>query len=172
MIFLDQLNRVTVPPTTPQPVVRDPYPSLSAGTTGGEKLETLTHGMTRTINVQHTDLSFRFFGMANVDEIQRKLCNVIWRETGYTVDRQSDDAILAAMRHVYVRDARNTGMDVGRELSRLNNIVLAEITPLVMSGLVQHLAYLRDASRLPQPLPRPQQTSIKGSKSTELFRPL
>jgi hypothetical protein len=172
MIFLDQMNQVATPQASPQPLVSNPYPSATAGTTGGGRLESLIGGMTRTVHLQGTDLSSRFFSVANLDEIQDGLRDAIRAGTGYTVDRQSDDALLAAMRHVYVRDARNTGMDVGREVARLNRIVLAEVTPMVASGLVQYLAYLRDASRLPQPLPRPQQTSIKGSKSTELFRPL
>jgi hypothetical protein len=173
MIFLDQMHLVATPHPAPQSVTSVlPYPSPSAGTTGNEKLESVVRGMTRTIHLQDTDLSLRFFSVANVQEIQNRLRDFVRRETGYTVERQSDDALLAAMRHVYVRDARNNGMDVGRELARLNSIVLSETVPLVITGLTQYLAYLRDASRLPPPLPRPLQTSIKGSKTVELFRPL
>lgn len=171
MIFLDQLHSVTTPQTGPQPLLLDPYPG-SATSTGGERLETLINGMTRSIHLQGSDMSSRFFSAANVDEIQRRVRDIVRQETGYTVDRQSDDAVLTVMRYVYVQYSRNGATDVDREVGRLNDVALAEIVPSVATGLVQYLAYLRDASRLPQPLPRPQQTSIKGSKTTELFRPL
>ncbi len=174
MIFLNQMDQVATPNPAPQPLSSDdiPFPSASSGTTGGERLESLIRGVTRTIHVQESELSSRFFSAANVDEIQRRLREIVRRETGYTIDRQSDDALLTAMRHVYVRDAAKPATGADREVSRLNAVVLAEIAPMVASGLLQHLAYVRDASRLPAPLPRPQQTSIKGSRSSELFRGL
>ena len=172
MIFLNQANQTMTPNApVPRPLAAEPFPSASSGTTGGQKLETLVRGMTRTIHMQDTPLSALFFSAPNVDEVQRRLRDIIRKETGYTIQRQSDDAILVAMRHVYIRDAANLP-DAAREVTHLNSAVLAEIVPMVASGLMQYLAYVRDASRLPQSLPRPQQASIKGSRSTELFRAL
>jgi hypothetical protein len=147
----------------------DPF---ETSTTGGQRLETTIRAMTRSIHLQETPVSAAFFSVQNIDAIQGLLRDVIRRRTGYAIDRQSDDALLAVMRHVYVRDSANVARDVRGEVRRLNAIVVQEAAPIVASGMAQYLAYVRDSSRIAQPLPRAQQTSIKGSKTAELFRPL
>lgn len=146
-----------------------PFP-LHTG--GNERLESLIRAMTRSMHLQPTPLSDAFFSSRNLDAVQRDLADLIKRRTGYAIDRQSDDGLLAVMRYVYIREAQNITSDVGREVRRLNAAVIAEAAPSVASGLAQYLAYIRDASQLPDPLPRGEQTSIKGSKTSDLFRPL
>ena len=141
-------------------------------TDGGQRLESLVKAMTRSMHMQDSPLSSAFFSAPNVDAIQALVRDVIKRRTTYSIDRQSDDSLLAIMRYVYVRDSKNVTPDIRGEVRRLNGLVVAEAAPIVASGMAQHLAYLRDASEIPTPLPRAQQTSIKGSKSTELFRGL
>ena len=111
-----------------------------------------------------------FFSQQNVDAIQRSLRDTIKRQTGYVIDRQSDDQLLIVMRYVYLLESRNTGG--GAEVTRLNALVVKEVAPQVASGVLQYLAYLRDASRLPTPIPRAQATSIKGTTTADLFRPV
>lgn len=116
------------------------------------------------------DINTQFFGQANVDAIQAQLRDVIKKRLGYVIDRQPDDQLLIIMRYVYMNEARNDG---GRaEVRRLNDLVLKEIAPMVASGVMQYLAYIRDASRLPTPIPRAQATSIKGTNTAELFKGL
>jgi hypothetical protein len=124
------------------------------------------------MHLQPTRLSEAFFSAVNIEAIQLQIRKLVKKRTGYTVDRQSDEALLAIMRHVYVRDAANLAADVKAEVARLNAKVVAEAAPMVASGVAQYLAYIRDASQLPDPLPRAQQTSVKGSKTSNLFRPL
>lgn len=145
---------------------------FTTSTQGGQRLESLVKAMTRSLHLQETALSAAFFSPANVDAIQVLVRDLIKRRTSYTIDRQSDDSMLAIMRHVYVRDSKNVVSDVRGEVRRLNALVLQEAAPVVAAGMAQYLAYIRDASGIPTPLPRAQQTSIKGSKSTELFRGL
>jgi hypothetical protein len=128
--------------------------------------------MMRSMHLQPTRLSEAFFSAVNIEAIQLQIRKLVKKRTGYTVDRQSDEALLAIMRHVYVRDAANLAADVKAEVARLNAKVVAEAAPMVASGVAQYLAYIRDASQLPDPLPRAQQTSVKGSKTSNLFRPL
>ncbi len=145
---------------------------FQTSTQGDEQLESLVRAMVRSMHVQETPLSSAFFSVANVNALQSGLRDAIRRRTSYAIDRQSDDSLLTIMRYVFVRDGRGVVPDVKAEVARLNALVLAEAAPIVAAGLAQYLAYVRDASRLPNPLPRAQQTSIKGSNTTELFRPL
>lgn len=108
-----------------------------------------------------------FFGQGNVDTIQRQLRDVIRTRMGYVIDRQPDEHLLIIMRYVYMNESRNTGG--AAEVLRLNQLVLKEVVPQVASGVLQYLAYLRDASRLPTPIPRAQATSIKGTYAPQLF---
>lgn len=126
--------------------------------------------MTRSTHLQANDISQRFFGNDNIDHLQRRLQAEIKRLTGYVIDRQSDEQMLIVMRYVYMQSGRNTGGAV--EVRRLNDLVLREIVPQVGAGLAQYLGYLKDASTLPMPLARGQATSIKGTKTTELFKGL
>lgn len=124
----------------------------------------------RSIGLQLNDTSAMFFSQQNVDRLQRRLQLEIRKRMGYSIDRQSDDQLVIVMRYVYMQSGANEGgMD---EVQRLNELVLAEIVPQVGAGLAQFVAYLKDASTLPTPIPRGTATSIKGSKTTELFRPL
>lgn len=145
-------------------VAEMPYPLYASSSTRG-----VTGTSTERWSASAADdINTQFFGQANVDAIQAQLRDVIKKRLGYVIDRQPDDHLLVIMRYVYMNEARNDG---GRaEIKRLNGLVLKEIAPMVASGVMQYLAYIRDASRLPTPIPRAQATSIKGTTTTELFK--
>lgn len=124
-------------------------------------------GMQRSTHLQATDVSHQFFSSNNVEALQRRLQSEIKRRTGYGIDRQSEEQMLIVMRYVFMQSARHTGG--GAEVRRLNELVMREIVPQVGAGLAQYLAYLHDASTLPTPIARGQATSIKGTKTAELF---
>ncbi len=141
-----------------------PYPLYATS-------DSITDTSTERWSTQAADgLNTLFFGQANVDAIQAQLRDVIKKRLGYVIDRQPDDQLLIIMRYVYMNEARNDGGV--KEIKRLNGLVLKEIAPMVASGVMQYLAYLRDASRLPTPIPRAQATSVKGTTTTEMFKGL
>lgn len=126
--------------------------------------------MERSTHLQQTQASRMFFDARNVDTLQRRLQQEIRTRTGMRIDRQSDEQLLIVMRYVFIQSGSNMGG--AGEVARLNELVLAEIVPQVGAGLMQYIDYLRDASTLPTPIPRGQATSIKGLKTTELFKGL
>lgn len=123
---------------------------------------------TRWSTMGADDVNAAFFSARNVDAIQAELRAVIKARLGYVIDRQPDDQLLIVMRYVYMNESRNAGG--AAEVRRLNRLVLKEIVPQVASALVQYLAYLRDASRLPTPIPRAEATSVKGTLTASLFQ--
>lgn len=76
------------------------------------------------------------------------------------------------MRYIFIEHASHSEQNVTAEVRRLNDLVVRETLPNIVSNLAQYLAYLRDASKLPEPLPRGLQTSMRGTKTASLFRPL
>lgn len=152
-----------------------PYSMFGAGagnSASAEAVEPRAVAMLRSIREVPTALNMAFFGNANVDAIQAELAAVLRARLGVDISRQSDEQLLILMRSVYAQHSSNRTADVQSEVYRLNGMVLAEAVPLVGAGLRQHLVYLRDASRLPEPIPRGLQTSIRGDKTVSLFRPL
>lgn len=125
-----------------------------------------------SLRVQSTPLNTRFFSRANVDVLQDRIRASIKARMGYDISRQSDDQLLIAMRALYMQHGDHAPPNVDAELDRLNNIVLAEVLPGIAGGVRAYLGYVRDASRIPPPLERSVNTSIKGSKTYELFKGL
>lgn len=111
------------------------------------------------------DLSETFFSRANVDDVQRRLIQRVKTETGYTIDRQSDVELTGIMRGVYDAYSKNCGG--AKEIARLNAIVLDIVVDQVAAGIEGYLAYLKDASTIPEPLSRGTFASMKGERALE-----
>ena len=144
-----------------------PFSLFDAAVQRGQPSET---AMDRSTHLQSSCLSRRFFSQANVDRLQGALREAVRDKTGYVIDRQSDEQMLIVMRYVFMQSSRHEGGD--REIARLNALVLREIAPQVASGLLQYLAYLKDASTVYTPIPRGEATSVKGTRTAQLFRAL
>lgn len=147
-----------------------PFSMVSQAPSPG--LEDTVTAVLRSLNQTRTPLVVAFFSVENVDVIQNRLRATIEKQTGYKIDRQSDEHLVVIMRKVYAEYATHTSQDVAAEVRRLDDLVLSISVPMVAAGVAARLAYLKDASRLPDPLPRGTQTSIKGTKTYQLFRGL
>lgn len=129
----------------------------------------------RSLNQPRTPLLEAFFRVENLDVIQNRLRATIQQQTRYAIDRQSDTDLLVIMRKVFAEHATHAARappEVAAEVARLNTMVLHIVVPMVASGVAGYLAYVKDASQLPEPLARGVQTSVKGTKTYELFRGL
>lgn len=112
---------------------------------------------------QHTSpLAEAYFGAANLDAVQARLAAAS-RAAGYPVSRQSDDEVTGVMRGVYGAYAEHhvTSASVRREVERLDAIAIEVMVEQVVAGARQYLGYLRDASKLPEPMERPAYVSVK-----------
>jgi len=125
-----------------------------------------------SLRVEQTPLNRRFFSRKNLDVLQDRIRSGIKTSMGYDISRQSDDQLLIAMRALYMQHGNHNPTNVDAELERLNGIVIAEVLPGIAGGVRAYLGYVRDASRIPPPLERSVNTSVKGSKTFELFKGL
>lgn len=133
-------------------------------------LEDRVAAVLRSLNQPRTPLADAFFGVTNVDALQNALRGTIQRRSGYAIDRQKDEDLLVIMRRVFAERANSGAADVAAEVARLNGLVLGVAVPMAAASIAAYLAYVRDASRMPDPLPRGTNASIKGTRSLELFR--
>lgn len=126
----------------------------------------------RSLHQELTPLIAAFFSQRNADYLQAELQRSIRAQTGHAIGRQDDAALVAIMRAKYLEYADFGPSDVRLEVSRLNAMVLAEAVTQVGAAVGMHIAYLRDASRMPEPMARSLPTSVKGTKVASLFRPI
>lgn len=158
---------MTTPPPSVISMYEAPFSLYDRTVTAAERAAV---GMQRSTGLQATPLSEAFFSAANLEAIQRQLIAAIKQRTGYVIDKQSPEQLLIVMRYVFVQHGRNEGGQA--EINRLNALVLREVVPQVGAGLAQYLGYLRDASTMYTPMARGQATSVKGTKSLEVFKGL
>jgi hypothetical protein len=123
-----------------------------------------------SLRLQQTTLNMAFFSRRNVDRIQNDIRCIIRKKLGYGISRQSDDQLLIVMRAVFMQDADQDPVDPRAELERLNGIVAAQCAPIIASNIKQFLGYLEDASKIPAPLERGINTSIKGFNTAMIDR--
>lgn len=114
------------------------------------------------------ELHLQFFSMENLRNIEAELTKRVKEETTYVIDRQSQQAIEIIMRYVFDEHARYLPDDVPGQVKVLNEKVLEQLVPMVVTNLKRYLEYLRDVTTLPMPLDRAVNTSVVGTNPTSL----
>ena len=109
-----------------------------------------------------------FFKDENISLIQSSLKKEVRRHTGQQISDQSCYEIYTVMKYVYVNNAKIYLKGYQKEISRLNNLVLGELVPMVSSNVLQYLQYIKDINSLPTPMEYGKTTSVKGDNSLEL----
>lgn len=123
----------------------------------------------RAIHQVSSPLNTAFFSRANMDRLQTEMRETVRRNTGQVIGRQSDTELLTIMRYVYMDNANEDPRDVNAEMSRLNALVLAQAVPIVTTGVLQYVAYVKELNSPWEPPPRGVNASIKGMKTDQLF---
>jgi hypothetical protein len=126
-----------------------------------------------------TLLTFLFFSSDNVKNLQHLIRLLVFKSTQQYIDNQSNIDLLIIMRSIFLAYSQHPKLiDEGmppeikqkllkeytNEISRLNELVLDDVVPRVVSGMQSTLDYLVDASRGLQFMPQPESTSVAGTK--------
>lgn len=112
------------------------------------------------------ELHLQFFAVGNMHRIETELTQRVKEETGYVIDRQSEQAIEIIMRYIFDENANYLPDDVPGQVVVLNEKVLEQLVPMVVTNLKRYLEYLRDVTTLPMPLNRAVNTSVIGTQQT------
>ena len=119
-------------------------------------------------NSQPTPLLETFFSDTNIQNVQKKLKNTVKKFTNLSIDNQSCDELYQVMLYVYRTFGRNVTTDINNEVVYLNDIVVREISPSVVSNVLQYVNYIKDISKTPTVMEHGKSTHVKGENSLAL----
>lgn len=118
-----------------------------------------------------------YFSQKNIDMIQNAIRYKVYELSNgqFVIGRQDDNELIITMRGIFLSRGRNLPCSIKDQIKCLNNLVINEITPKIISQVHQYNRYIYDASHLyaENPVPHPINVSSKGTKInrsvTDLF---
>lgn len=120
----------------------------------------LAKNLTHESSCGDANLSQIFYSDENMELINKQTVLTVFKKTnGIRIPFQSKDDLKAVMRWVYVNYARNLPFKVKEQIKELNDKVVCQIVPNLISAAHQHLDYLRDIEKPMVPLPPPVNAS-------------
>ena len=119
-----------------------------------------------------TPLNELYFSQGNINALQEGIRYRIWVESDghFRIGHQNERELMIVMRSIYYQNARHSPNDIVGQVRELNALVLKWAVPEILSNLQQHEQYKKDISQLPMPLPRAPMSTMKGTRSLELFK--
>ena len=126
--------------------------------------------MKENIHFRHTNtpLNEEFFGPTNVDLLQSRIQAEVRQMVGAEIGRQSDPDLQMVMRSYYLQYARNDPNDTRGELSELNDRVVAFCANRIAVEVEAYRYFRKDILDFPEPIARPIDVSIYGTRTGEL----
>lgn len=127
-----------------------------------------THDYILGNSTQRTVISNEFFSQKNIDEIHKIIRFMVYDQSGMIVSRQTDDDLLIIMMSMYKQyctfPVAPNANQIKKEIDMLNMYVIRDAVPIIISNAKSHVGYLKDASSIPDPIPRPLAMSNTGTK--------
>lgn len=119
-----------------------------------------------------TNLSFLYFSKLNIQNLQTSLKRKIFQESGgkYLIDDQDEYELLIIMRSMYFEYSINQESNIQKQIQCLNNKVISEIYPQILSAVDLYYQYLADIESPHQTMDRPKFESMAGTKTYDLSR--
>lgn len=113
-----------------------------------------------------TSLNETFFGQSNVDLLQQQIQTAVRGMVNANIDRQSDPDLMMVMRSYYLQYAENNGSP--GELEALNDRVVQFCANRIAVEIEAYRYYRKDILDFPEPISRPIDTHIFGTRTGEL----
>ena len=121
-----------------------------------------------TLNIEANNTNVNFFSNRNIEYIQKQLILQTKKYTGYTISNQSCSGILSAMQYYYINYPQYTlDQNYNLNIENLNILVVNDLTTQTVSGVKQHMEYLKYIKKTPEPLQYGSSTNIKRSNSLQ-----
>lgn len=115
-----------------------------------------------------SELSKIFFSDVNTKRVQKKIRQeIVSRTSGQfklDVDQEARDLYIV-MRAVYLEHARFLPGEIVRQVKRLNDKVIDEVIPGIITNIRQYHGYLKDINGPIKPIPLPQNVNNAGRRT-------
>jgi hypothetical protein len=104
-----------------------------------------------------SNLEHLFFSDENIDLINKKIILTIYNTTNkqIRIAEQSKDSLIIVMRYIFLEYARHLPYNIMQQIIELNNKVLNEIIPTIITNVTQKINYLSEINGNRQVLPLP-----------------
>ena len=99
------------------------------------------------INQAPTPLGTAFFCRENQEVIQKIIQKDVFKETGMRIDRQNTDDLLSFMRTAYLSNASDFYNNIPQQMNFINQRTSAIATPVIVTGVRQHVAYINQLNK-------------------------
>ena len=131
------------------------------------------HAAIRGIH-ERTVLNQLYFSQQNIENIQNKIRYTIFRMSKgqFKIGPQEETKLTIIMRSIYLQYCRNLPENIKEQIQELNEIVVDQIAPDLLSNVKQYLKYLEDKNEPYRLMQRPQNVSSAGSKTLEMHTAL
>lgn len=113
-----------------------------------------------------TELNQTFMSQQNVDLLQDRIRYEVYKRSNgeFIIDRQDDLNLQIIMRSIYFQYAKNQPNHIREQIQELNDLVVEDAVPKILSQIVGYQYYLVDASQNPVPLSHPVNLNSAGRK--------
>ena len=111
-------------------------------------------------------LSKVFFSQQNINLLQKRIITEVLKTTngGYLIEKQNENDLLIVMQLIYSEHAKHLHNHIRKQISDLNDLVLDEIVPSIVSELKAYFGYLNDVFGPRKIMDRPENVSKAGLK--------
>ena len=118
----------------------------------------------------NTPLNTVFFSQSNVANLQQKIHDAVlaMSKGEYNLSPQSEADLMLIMRSYYLQYGENNPNNVATELDDLNNRVVAFAANRIMVEVVAYKRFRKDILDFPEPIARPMDMQIYGTRTGEL----
>lgn len=121
---------------------------------------------------EESTLSHLFFSQKNINNLQNLIRKRVYdaSQQKYVIDNQNQDELLLIMRYIYLQYAINQNIDFKNQIMCLNENVVENVLPNILSAVELYQKYMQDASQPYYTMDRPLFESVTGTKSYDLSR--
>lgn len=127
-----------------------------------------------------TPLTFLFFSKENIENIQNVIRHLIYKQLLQVIDNQNVTELMIIMRSIFLQYHRHPKLLLPNmsddekskltkqytdEVSRLNELVINDTVPRIISQLQQYMDYLKDSSSPRILMPKPENPSVSGLRN-------
>ncbi|AGC01946.1 hypothetical protein H012_gp514 [Acanthamoeba polyphaga moumouvirus] len=118
-------------------------------------------------NNAKTKLSEIFFSPENINLLQKQIIyNVFQVSNGeYLIEKQNEQDLKVVMRSIFIQHAKHLPNELKKQIKELNDLVVDEVTPDIVSEIKSYFGYLDRAFGKFEPMDRPQNVSNSGTKT-------
>lgn len=115
-----------------------------------------------------SEISKLFFSGSNIKRLQKQIKKEVFKRTKgqfrLDIDQDEKDLIIN-MRGIYLQNARFLPGQTVRQVKRLNEKVVSEVVPPMITEIKQYYGYLREINKPLTPIPRPINVSSAGRRT-------